>query len=313
MKKMTIRYTALFFVFVLIAGCKTFFEEDISNQVVTLLSPATGTSTDIASQTFLWEEIEGASDYHLQIVTPSFDSTEALILDTLVSKDRFTVTLFPSVYEWRVRAENSAWQTLWTKSQFQIYSTFDLTRQKVNLLSPGLMSNTKNIRFQWDEVVNAKSYSFIAYKDQWDGIIAVIPTKVDTTFLVNVLGDGKYVWGIKAKNSISETLYSQKSLIVDTTPPTVPTLTTPSDTAKIANMTISFTWNSSDLTSGILQDSLKVFSDSTLTKLVKSVISDSKSAEINFTSRTLYYWTVRSVDKVGNVGKTSNAFRFTIK
>lgn len=310
---MTIRYTALFFVFVLIAGCKTFFEEDISNQVVTLLSPATGTSTDIASQTFLWEEIEGASDYHLQIVTPSFDSTEALILDTLVSKDRFTVTLFPSVYEWRVRAENSAWQTLWTKSQFQIYSTFDLTRQKVNLLSPGLMSNTKNIRFQWDEVVNAKSYSFIAYKDQWDGIIAVIPTKVDTTFLVNVLGDGKYVWGIKAKNSISETLYSQKSLIVDTTPPTVPTLTTPSDTAKIANMTISFTWNSSDLTSGILQDSLKVFSDSTLTKLVKSVISDSKSAEINFTSRTLYYWTVRSVDKVGNVGKTSNAFRFTIK
>ena len=310
---MTIRYTALIFVFVLIAGCKTIFEEDISNQVVTLLSPATGTSTDIASQTFLWEEVDGASNYHLQIVTPSFELTEALILDTLVSNVKFTVTLFPSVYEWRVRAENSAWQTQWTKSQFQIYSTFDLTRQKVNLLAPGLMSNTKNIRFQWDEVVNAKSYSFIAYKDQWDGIIAVIPTKVDTTFLVNVLGDGKYVWGIKAKNSISETLYSQKSLIVDTTPPTIPTLISPSDTAKTANTTISFTWNSSDLTSGILQDSLKVFSDSTLTKLVKSVVSDSKSAEISFTNRTLYYWTVRSVDKVGNIGKTSNAFRFTIK
>ena len=310
---MTIRNIALFFVFVLIAGCKTFFEEDISNQVVTLLSPATGTTTEIASQTFWWEEVEGASDYRLQIVTPSFNSTEGIVLDTLVSTDKFTVTLYPAIYEWRVRAENSAWQTQWTKNQLQIYSSLDLTRQKVNLLLPGLITNTNDLRFQWDGVSNAKSYSLVAYKDQWDGTLAIAPIKVDTTFLENVLSDGKYVWGVKAVNSISETLYSQKSLIVDTTPPTMPELTSPAYNDTVTNTTISFTWSSSDLTSGILQDSLKVFSDSTLTKIVKSVVADSKSAEISFTNHTFYYWTVRSVDKAGNAGKTSNAFRFTIK
>ncbi|HEY3390350.1 MAG TPA: hypothetical protein VGK38_12300 [Prolixibacteraceae bacterium] len=312
MRKMTIRNITIFFALVLIAGCKTFFEEDISNQTVTLLSPGSGTETEIASQTFWWEKVEGASDYRLQVVTPSFESTETLILDTLISADKFTFTLYPSVYEWRVRAENSAWQTQWTKGQLQIYSTLDLTRQKVNLLSPGLIINTKSIRFQWDGVTNAKSYSIVAYKDQWDGISAVTSTKVDTTFFENELNDGKYVWGVKAKNSISETLYSQKTLIVDTTPPTVPDLSSPSDSSAFTNTKVSFTWSSSDLTSGISQDTLKVFSDKSLTNLIKSVATDSKAAEITFTNHAIYYWTVQSVDKAGNAGKTSDSFLFTI-
>jgi hypothetical protein len=313
MKKITIRNTALFFVLVVIAGCKTFFEEDITNQSVELLSPATGTTTEIASQTFWWEKVEGASSYRLQIVSPSFESTEVLILDTLISNDKFTITLYPSVYEWRVRAENSAWQTKWTNAQFQIYSTLDLTQQKVNILTPGSVSNTKNIRFQWDNLYNADNYSFVAYKDQWDGILAVEQTTVDAIFFEKEFNDGKYIWGVKAKNSTSETLYTQKNLIVDTTPPEMPVLSLPSDGSAGTNTTISFTWNNSDLTSGIAQDTLKVFSDKSLTQKVKSVVSNNKSAEISFTSRALYYWTVRSLDKAGNVGKTSNAFSFTIK
>lgn len=313
MKKMTIRNAALFFALVLIAGCNTFFEEDISDQTVKLLSPTTGTTTEIASQTFWWDKVDGASDYRLQIVTPSFDLSEVLILDTLVSTDKFTVTLYPAVYEWRVKAENSAWQTQWTKSKFQVYSTLDLTRQKVNLLSPGLMSITKNNKYQWDRVNNAKSYLFVVYKDQWDGDYAVTPTKVDTTFFEKELSDGKYVWGIKAKNTISETLYSQKTLIVDTTPPTIPELTSPTDSAAITTTTISFAWKSSDPTSEIAQDTLKIFSDAALTKMVKSMVSDSKSAEVTFTNHTAYYWNVRSVDKAGNAGKASDAFYFTLK
>jgi len=313
MKKTTIRNTALFFALVLIAGCNTFFEEDISDQIVKLLSPTTGTTTEIASQTFWWDKVDGASDYRLQIVTPSFDLSEVLILDTLVSTDKFTVTLYPAVYEWRVRAENSAWQTQWMKSQFQIYSNLDLTRQRVNLLSPGLMSNTKSNRYQWDRVNNANSYLFVVYNDLWDGDYAITPTKVDTTFFETELSDGKYVWGLKAKNSISETLYSQKTLIVDTTPPTIPELTSPADSALVSTTTISFAWKSSDPTSGIAQDTLKVFSDAALTKVVKSVVSDSKSAEVTFTNHTPYYWTVCSADKAGNAGKASAPFYFTLK
>lgn len=312
MRKLRIRNTLLFFVLVVITGCKTFFEEDISNQTVKLLSPTNGTMTEIGPQTFWWEKIGGASDYRLQVVSPSFDSAEVLILDTLVSTDKFIAVLYPSVYEWRVRAENSAWQTQWTIGQLQIYSTTDLTRQKVNLLSPGLIINTKNIRFQWDGLSNAKNYSYVAYKDEWDGILAITHTLVDITFFEKELIDGKYIWGVKAKNPTSETLYSQKSLIVDATPPTTAGLSSPTDGSVGTNTTITFTWNSSDLTSGISQDTLKVFSDKNLTNLVKSVVTDSKGAEIIFPNRAVYYWTVRSVDKAGNAGMTSNTFSFTI-
>jgi len=313
MRKLIFINTAFILVLVAIAGCKTFFEEDITNQTVKLLSPTTGTTTEIASQTFWWEKIDGASDYRLQVVTPSFNSAEDLVLDTLVSTDKFIAVLYPSIYEWRVRAENSVYQSKWTTGQLQIYSTLDLTRQKVNLLSQGLITNTKNIRFQWDGVLNAKSYSYVAYKDKWEGVLAVTSTKVDTTFFEKELNDGKYVWGVKAKNAISETLYSQKTLTVDATPPTIPVLSAPSDSAVVSKTTVSFAWESSDLTSGIGQDTMKVFSDSLLTKLVKSIVSDNKVAEISFTNHAVYYWTVRSVDKAGNAGKASNVFHFTIK
>jgi hypothetical protein len=313
MRILKIRNALIFFILVVIVGCKTFFEPDISNNSIKLLSPTTGTETEIASQTFWWEKVDGASDYRLQIVSPSFDSTEVLILDTLVSTDKFIFVLYPSVLEWRVRAENSVYQTNWTMNKLQIYSTSDLTRQKVNLLSPGTVTNSNTIRFQWDGLYNAKSYVFVAFNEKWEEVSAVTPTKVDTTFLEKDFSDGKYVWGVKAKNPISESLYSQKSLIVDTTPPSIPILSSPSDSSAVSSTTVVFTWNSSDLTSGISQDSLKIFSDKSLTNLVKSFACNSKSSEVSFTSHTLYYWNVLSVDKAGNVGLTSNVFSFTIK
>lgn len=317
MKKLTIRNMVLVFMAVVTAGCSTFFEEDISDKTVKLLSPANGISTEISSQTFCWEKIEGASEYRLQIVKPSFDSAEALLMDTLLldtlgSSNKINVTLYPSNFEWRVRAENNAWQTKWTTGKFQIYSTTDLTRQKINLLAPGLVTNTTNTGFQWDALSNADNYSFVVYKENWDGVLAVPPLLLTTTFSGIMLGDGRYVWGVKAKNPTSETLYSQKSLIVDTTPPATAVLSSPADSSSVTNTTITFAWNSSDQTSGIARDTLKVFSDKSLKNLVKTVVSDNKGAEISFADRKVYYWTVRSVDKAGNVGKTSEAFTFTI-
>jgi hypothetical protein len=317
MKKSAIRSTTLMFISVFIAGCNTFFEQDISNRTVNLISPAAGISTDVKSQTFLWESVDGASQYRLQIVTPSFDSAKVLVMDTLLmdttgTANKIKVTLYPSDFEWRVRGENSAWKTNWTTSRFEIYSDSDLTRQKVNIVSPGLITNTTYNGFGWDQLNMADSYSFVVYKDRWDGILAVQPTLMTTTFLGIALSDGKYVWGVKAKNPSSETPDMQKSLIVDTTPPAIAVLTSPSDSSVVIGTTISFVWNSSDMTSGIAQDTLKVFSDKGLKSLVKSFVSNSKTATISFTDHITYYWTVRSVDNAGNVSKVSSPFKFTI-
>ena len=312
MRRLTIRITSVFWMLVILTGCNAFFEANITNQSVTLLAPTSGVKTEIATQTFLWEQIDGASDYRLQIVSPSFDSIRVMVLDTIISTDKFSYVLFPSVFEWRVRAQNSVYQSSWALGKLQIYSTTDLTGQKVNLLSPGTITNSNTVNFQWDILYNANHYTLVVYKDLWQGSPALNPTVVDTTFLTSTLTDGNYLWGVKAQNSTSETLYSQKSLIVDSTPPTQPVLSAPSNGSVGTSKTISFTWNSSDLTSGISQDTLKVFSDINLSTLVKSVATASKSAQITFTNPAVYYWTVRSVDKAGNVSLTSNAFGFTI-
>ena len=312
MRRLTIRITSVFLVLVILTGCNAFFETNITNQTVTLLAPTSGVKTEIATQTFLWEQIDGASDYRLQIASPSFDSIRVMVLDTIISTDKFSYVLYPAVFEWRVRAENSVYQSSWALGKLQIYSTTDLTGQKVNLLSPGTITNSNTVNFKWDILYNANHYTLVVYKDLWQGSAALNPTVVDTTFLTSTLTDGNYLWGVKAQNSTSETLYSQKSLIVDSTPPTQPVLSAPSNGSVGTSTAISFTWNSSDLTSGISQDTLKVFSDINLSTLVKSVATAGKTTQIIFTNPAIYYWTVRSVDKAGNVSLTSSSFSFTI-
>lgn len=95
----------------LLAGCSDFFEKDISRRQVELLSPADSVKTRFGEQTFLWDELPGATSYRLMIMTPSCHQPEACLLDTLVNTCRFTFTLQPGQYGWRVRAENSAWMT----------------------------------------------------------------------------------------------------------------------------------------------------------------------------------------------------------
>jgi hypothetical protein len=312
MKNQTIKSSVFIILLLIITGCQTFFEEDISNQKVVLLSPVPGIETEIVSQTFWWTEIEGATDYRLQIVTPSFDSSEVLILDTLISKDKFSKVLFPSDFEWRVRAENNVFKTDWSKGFLYILSTDDLTRQTVNLISPSSITNLKKIKFEWDYLYNADNYLFVAYKEEWDGILEITPTITDTTFLEKVLPEGKFSWGVKARNSVSETLYSQKSLIVDSTPPDIPILLSPTDEYITTNTSITFSWSSSDLTSGILYDSLKVYSDKDLSLLVKSAVSNQNATELTFSDRITYYWNICSVDRAGNTGLVSDTYSFTI-
>jgi len=247
----------IFAMIALLQGCDTFFEPDITDQNVNLVSPAKGISTDVAAQTFLWEKIRDNSDYHFQLASPSFDSSATFIVDTVIPSLKFDVTLYPARFEWRVRAENSVYHTNWTTSTFSVFSTTDLTRQKVNLLAPGSISNTGNLKFQWDKLYNAEKYSFVVYRDNWDGIIVVPPLEVSLNQSDQALKDGKYVWGVMALNQNSQSIYWRKDLIVDSTPPLQPVLITPRDSSVITAATISFSWNSSDLTSGISQDTSK--------------------------------------------------------
>ena len=96
--------------------------EDISSAQVTLLAPAidlTFTTSDTLS--FSWESAPGANSYTIQIASPNFESATVIVEDINQTGSSFTTTeLDAGSYEWRVRAENSEYQTPYSTRSFTI-------------------------------------------------------------------------------------------------------------------------------------------------------------------------------------------------
>ena len=88
--------------------------ENISNKKVQLLAPTDSTVTTTNKLTFTWNPIEGADNYHLQIAQPSFEQAFQIVRDTLVDNTSFRDSLHVNTYQWRVRAENSAYSSEYT-------------------------------------------------------------------------------------------------------------------------------------------------------------------------------------------------------
>lgn len=93
--------------------------EDISNKSVTILAP-TNNSVINTEAIFTWEALDDAENYHIQIATPSFENASQIVLDTLIEKTNQTKSLPIGSYEWRVRAENSEYVTIYTKQHFTV-------------------------------------------------------------------------------------------------------------------------------------------------------------------------------------------------
>ena len=94
--------------------------EDISNDIVSILAPTEGAVINSTALTFSWQALEEAENYHIQIATPTFNEALQIVTDTIVSQTSFLTTLDADNYEWRVRAENSGYQTEYTTNSFTI-------------------------------------------------------------------------------------------------------------------------------------------------------------------------------------------------
>ena len=95
-------------------------EDNISNAIVEVLAPADNSVLNITNVTFTWEPIEYADAYHLQVAVPNFATALQIVEDTLISQTNFSKTLVPEQYEWRVKAINSAYETVYTTQSFRI-------------------------------------------------------------------------------------------------------------------------------------------------------------------------------------------------
>ena len=301
----------------LLSACSLIFETDISDSKVTLISPVDNLVTTTNTQTLWWDYVADAEGYNLLIVSPSWDSVVTLVIDSNLTVNKFQVTLSSGEYDWGVSAYNNSSSTVYTIHHISIDTSSDLGSQVVVLKSPAENYNTNDTAFifAWYSIGAAQSYTFDIKYDSWDGD-NVIPTKIDyDDSLSLVLEEGIYYWGIQAHNDFSSTSYAIRNLIVDYTPPGIPTITSPQksgDTLTSPYVTISWTRPLSSLSE--ITDSLIIATDTLFSpsKIEGYYVTQDTEVTLDNYSSGYYYCKVRSFDAAGNIGGYSSIKKFYV-
>jgi hypothetical protein len=284
-------------------------ETDITDQKVVLMAPFDKAQFSSTSVIFSWENVADATKYHLQIAKPNFENTLQIVLDTTVTGISFTQQLPVADYEWRVEAINSAYKTPFANRFFSVVSNDDFHDNSVVLTSPvnDLIAGVSGQILKWNPIIGATGYQ-IQIIDAGGTVISdqtITESNLNYSFL-----DGNYSWKVRASNGTSQTLYSTRSILVDTAKPNTPVLSTPLDKSTTTDNDIIFNWNRVPIIGSAEKDSIYVYTDSALTTLqLKGEVNNSFTK--NLDSGT-YYWFLKSFDLAGNVSDKSSVFNFTI-
>lgn len=109
------------------SSCEDLLEvPDISEESVELLAPSDSTTVVQTNVNFTWNEVYEATQYHVQVAAPSFENAAQIVVDTLIIIDsayagpNLNRSLVDSDYEWRVKAQNSGYDTDFTTHKFSV-------------------------------------------------------------------------------------------------------------------------------------------------------------------------------------------------
>lgn len=310
MKIQQILFFTILVLSLIVTGCEDFIEKDISKKNLTILAPADGLRTNSLAITFWWEDLDGAEEYKLQLVSPSFASTQQLLLDTVVAINRFDFQLSnPGIFQWRIKAMNNGSETGYQIRSFVIDSTTDLSSQTLSLLNPSddLFTNNNLNTFEWTNLYNADFYHFIL-SDNSNGTI-LLDSLMENTLLTLTLYQGNFDWKVRAENSTSNTPYSQRTLNIDTSSPLTPYNLIPVDQDTVS-ISSTLSWSHSTDIDG---DSLEIYNDSTMADQIEAEYLSSGTFSFSGTQFQFYYWRLKSYDMAGNESSWTTLRKFYVQ
>ena len=294
-------------------SCKDIIEEDLSDDTVQLIAPSDGVVTDVAVQTFWWDELDGALSYDLQVVRPRFDSITQLVLDTTLTETQFSHTLFAGQFQWRVRAVNGSSETSFTTYSLTVDTTSDLSGQTILLSAPseGSYSNALTNQLSWQGLTGTFDYRIQVSLDGFQ--TTYLDTLVSSSSAsVSLNEEGEVSWKVRAESSTSVSQYSQVSTFtVDTSAPAAPTLWLPVNNSFITTQPFDLVWQQASDSGSPLSDSLVIYSDSLIT--VFDTFSLNTETHQDSLPAGQYFWRVLSKDDAGNIGPFSDSRKFTVQ
>ncbi len=319
MKKI-VRISVIFSSVILFLGCDDVLEDNITDDIVTAITPKDKTSLEGNSVQFRWEELDGADEYRVQVVE---ESTQKSVLDSLVSGNMFTYGLNSGEYSWRVRGENFAYVTAYSfPATFTLTSSDDLAIQTLFLTSPtnNFYTNKTTLILTWDRIQAAATYTVEIDKTVQGSTVTEIQTPdiVSNNFTLTetVLStDAIYTWKVKAVNTTSETQFSERRILLDTQTPNLPTLTSPAADARTSS-TVNFTWGLGSDTGEVqspVSSVLEISTNVDFTSIIDTLPTDTGTQEIVFSEKGDYYWRVKNVDSAGNESAFSTGRKLTVE
>lgn len=304
----------VFLLLLAFAGCKEFIEPSISKRTVNLLAPSNGTESAIYAQNFWWDPVEDALKYRLQVVSPDFDHAARLVLDTLVASNKFSFTMDPGNYTWRVRAENGSSQTPYSTAAFVIFAT-SIKAQQPQLQTPAnnATTNVSSTSFAWLKLYGADKYHLEIDTNNFadETVLFFDKTTPNLSYLVPLTKDKVYQWRVKALNDTAESKWSAiQNVTLDATAPAPVTLNTPATGVTIASP-VALSWNA---TSGATKYQLYVYKSNQTTTYSATFPLTQTGTTYSFTGLTgeKIYWQVRAIDAAGNAGALSELRNFTV-
>ncbi|WDF76608.1 hypothetical protein PQ469_22230 [Mucilaginibacter sp. KACC 22773] len=301
---------------VLLSACKEFIEPSIAKRQVTLEAPANQYQSTKYTINFWWDGVEDALAYRLQVVTPGFDSIGGLILDTLVKDIKFTSTLEPGNYQWRVRAENGSSQTDYSPARSFIIEQSSLTNQTVTLSSPSNNTSTSvnAALFKWNSLYGATKYQVEIDTNNFANEDALVYNQVVPGLQVNFTfpKDQVYGWRVRAENETEQSKWSAINYVTYQLPlPAQVSLVSPAAGSSVS-LPVQLSWNS---VTGVPGYKLYVFKSDSTTLYSNSfpvtVNSTGYSFNLGVTGEKIY-WKVSALNASGKEGKASALRNFVL-
>lgn len=311
MKKLSF-YILLPVFFLITFSCEEIvLEDDISEEIVQLVAPMDKADFFSTGITFTWEPIESVTQYRIQIARPNFTNPLQIVADTIVKTTSFSTQLNIGDYEWRVKGLNSAYNTVYSTRSLKVSNNEDFQNNNVTLSLPvnNTITNIASQNLVWQSLIDATAYRVQIVNPENNAIIS----EQDVTLpnLNYTFPQGTYQWKVRATNGNQNTLYSTRSITIDTTAPNTPTLTAPADQSNMPTGEIAFQWSRVPISGSAEKDSIYIFKNINLTNLQYKNVETSPYNTSALASGT-YYWFVRSFDKAGNMSQQSAIFSFKL-
>lgn len=196
--------------------------------------------------------------------------------------------------------------------------TFSVSKEVVNFPSPTLLEPRRNLltnnsqpAFSWTIVRNARAYEIVIAMDENFSQIVLSQVMDRPSFSSSIsFTDGIYFWKIRAYNpDLLPGKYSAaQAFIVDKTPPSPPTVTSPANNSSAAKRP----WLQWSSASDTIQFQVEVDNRSDFINPEFRGIANNLYIRAENLSKGTYFWRIKAKDSAGNWGAWSPTFSFRI-